>query len=113
MKRPLVLLGLMLLVALAACGGQTPEAETQPTVDSAVETLPTEVPAVEEPAPPVEQPSETTPLAHTADPALVNKLWYWERRDPSSGATPIEVPNPSEYNLIFNDDGTFLSLIHI
>ena len=109
MKRPLVLLGLMLLVALAACGGQTPEAETQPTVESAVETLPTEVPAVEEPAPPVEQPSETTPLAHTADPALVNKLWYWERRDPSSGATPIEVPDPSEHNLIFNDDGTFFA----
>ena len=109
MKRLLVLLSLMLLVALAACGGQTPEAETQPTVESAVETLPTEVPAVEEPAPPVEQPSETTPLAHTADPALVNKLWYWERRDPSSGATPIEVPNPSEYNLIFNDDGTFFA----
>jgi len=56
MKRLLVLLSLMLLVALAACGGQTPEAETQPTVESAVETLPTEVPAVEEPAPPVEQP---------------------------------------------------------
>ena len=110
MKRLLVLLSLMLLVALAACGGQTPEAETQPTVESAVETLPTEAPAVGEPAPTVEQPSETTPLAHTADPALVNKLWFWERRDPNGGATAaIDVPTPSEYNLIFNEDGTFFA----
>ena len=110
MKRLFVLLSLVLLVALAACGGQTPEAETQPTVESAVETLPTEAPAVEEAAPPAEEPSETTPLAHTADPALVNKLWFWERRDPNGGATTaIDVPTPSEYNLIFNDDGTFFA----
>ena len=49
---------------------------------------------------------ETTPLAHTTDPALIDKLWLWERRD---AATPIEVPNPSEYNLIFNADGTFFA----
>lgn len=110
MKRLLLLLSLVLLVALAACGGQTPETETQPTVETAVETLPTEAPAIDEPAPPVEEPSETTPLAHTADPALVNKLWFWERRDPNGGATTaIEVPNPEEYNLIFNDDGTFFA----
>jgi heat shock protein HslJ len=110
MKRLLVLLSLLLLVALAACGGQTPEVETQPTVESAVETLPTEAPAVEEVAPTAEAPSETTPLAHTADPALVNKLWFWERRDPNGGATTaIEVPNPSEYNVIFNEDGTFFA----
>ena len=107
MKRLLLLVSLVLLVALAACGGQMPETETQPTVETAVETVPTEAPAVDEQAPPVEEPSETTPLAHTADPALVNKLWFWERRD---GATAtVEVPNPSEYNLIFNDDGTFFA----
>ena len=106
MKRLLLLLSLVLLVALAACR-QAPETETQPTVEAAVETLPTEAPATDETAPAVEEPSETTPLAHTADPALVNKLWFWERRD---GATAVvEVPNPSEYNLIFNDDGTFFA----
>ena len=63
MKRLFVLLSLVLLVALAACGGQTPETETQPTVETAVETVPTEAPAIDEPAPPVEEPSETTPLA--------------------------------------------------
>jgi heat shock protein HslJ len=112
MKRYLVLLSLVLLVALAACGGQTPEAETQPTVES----LPTEAPAVEEAIPPTdepastgEEPSETTPLAHTAIPELVNKLWLWERRDPSDGSAALEVPNPSEYNLIFNEDGTFFA----
>ena len=116
MKRLAILLSLVLLVALAACR-QAPATETQPTVEGAVETLPTEAPAVEEPAattdesaPTVEQPSETTPLAHTADPALTNTLWFWERRDANDGATtPIEVPNPSEYNLIFNDDGTFFA----
>jgi heat shock protein HslJ len=108
MKRYLVLLSLVLLVALAACGGQTPEAETQPTVETAVEAAPTEVPAVEEAAAATEEPSETTPLAHTADPALVNKLWFWERRD-ANGNAIVEVPNPSEYNLIFNDDGTFFA----
>ncbi len=116
MKRLAILLSLVLLVALAACR-QAPATETQPTVEGAVETLPTEAPAVEEPAattdesaPTVEEPSETTPLAHTADPALTNTLWFWERRDANDGATtPIEVPNPSEYNLIFNDDGTFFA----
>ncbi|MBP8948769.1 MAG: META domain-containing protein [Candidatus Promineofilum sp.] len=112
MKRLAILLSLVLLVALAACR-QAPATETQPTVEGAVETLPTEAPAVEEPAAAtdepattVEEPSETTPLAHTTDPALIDKLWLWERRD---AATPIEVPNPSEYNLIFNADGTFFA----
>ena len=109
MKRLAILLSLVLLVALAACR-QAPTTDTQPTVEAAVETLPTEAPAVEEAAPPAEEPSETTPLAHTADPALVNKLWFWERRDPNGGATTaIDVPTPSEYNLIFNDDGTFFA----
>ena len=115
MKRLTLLLSLVLLVALAACR-QAPTTETQPTVEGAVETLPTEAPAVEEPAattdeaaPTGEEPSETTPLAHTADPALVNKLWLWERRDANDGAVAIEVPNPSEYNLIFNEDGTFFA----
>ena len=116
MKRLAILLSLVLLVALAACR-QAPTTDTQPTVEAAVETLPTEAPAVEEPAaatdepaPPVEEPSETTPLAHTADPALIDKLWLWERRDPNGGTTEaIEVPNPSEYNLIFNADGTFFA----
>ena len=116
MKRLAILLSLVLLVALAACR-QAPTTDTQPTVEGAVETLPTEAPAVEEPtavtdgaAPTTEEPSETTPLAHTADPALIDKLWLWERRDANGGATtPIEVPNPSEYNLIFNADGTFFA----
>jgi len=110
MKRLLILLSLVLLVALAACGGQTPGVETQPTVESAVEVAPTEAPAVDEAAATAEEPSDTTPLAHTADPALVNKLWFWERRDPNGGASAaIEVPNPEEYNLIFNEDGTFFA----
>ena len=81
MKRLAILLSLVLLVALAACR-QAPATETQPTVEGAVETLPTEAPAVEEPAAAtdepattVEEPSETTPLAHTTDPALIDKLW--------------------------------------
>ncbi len=106
MKRYLILLSFVLLVALAACR-QAPATETQPTVESAEDTLPTEAPAVDEAAPAPEEPSETTPLAHTADPALVNKLWFWERRDGATGV--VEVPNPSEYNLIFNEDGTFFA----
>lgn len=45
-----------------------------------------------------------------ADPALVNKEWLWVSRDPNGGATAaITVPNPEEYNIIFNEEGTFFA----
>lgn len=100
MKRLSLLLGLVLLAALAACGGQ----ETVQTPTVAVEALPTEV-ATE--SPPTEAPptAEPTP-AIVPDPALIDTLWYWISRD---AAEPLDVPNPEQYNLLFNADGTFFA----
>src|SRR5690606_29068615 len=100
MKRLSLLLGLVLLAALAACGGQ----ETVETPTVAVEAIPTET-ATE--APPTEAPptAEPTP-AIVPDPALIDTLWYWISRD---AAEPLDVPNPEQYNLLFNADGTFFA----
>ncbi len=107
MKRYLILMSFVLLVVLAACGGQTPATELQPTVETAGAT--TEAGVVEA-APTEALPVETSPIAHVADPALVNKEWLWESRDPNGGATAaITVPTPEEYNIIFNEDGTFFA----
>jgi len=47
-------------------------------------------------------------LEHVPDPELVNKTWAWQRRDPNGNDIPaISVPNPENYTLYFNEDGTF------
>ena len=67
MKRLTLLFGLVLLVALAACGGQEPT----PTV--AVEAAPTEAPATEAPATAVPAPEEPVASVGVVDPALVEE----------------------------------------
>ena len=98
MKRVTLLLGLVLLVALAACGGQeTP----QPTV--AVEAAPTEAPPTE--VPPTAEPADTSPTSNV-DPGLIDTLWLWVSRD---AAEPLDIADPARYNLLFNADGTFFA----
>ena len=102
MKRLTLLFGLVLLVALAACGGQ----ET-PTPTVAVEAAPTEA-ATEAPpteAPPTAEPADTSPT-NIVDPGLIDTLWVWVSRD---AADPLDVANPHDYNLLFNEDGTFFA----
>ncbi len=100
MKRLLLIMSLVLLVALAACSTQTPATPTAP----AVEAIPTEVPPTE--VPPVVEPTAEPAPAFEADPALIDTLWVWTSRD---AAEPLDVSNPENYNLLFNDDGTFFA----
>ncbi len=110
MKRLIVLFGLVLVVALAACGGQTPEAT--PVPETAVESVPTEAVPTAAPveAVPTEAPSGSVldSRTHVPDPLLIDKLWQWERRDPNGNQIDeIVVANPENYTLYFNEDGTF------
>lgn len=110
MKRLYPLFALVLLLALAACR-QAPEATptVAPTTEAAPEETPTEVPPTEAPA--TEEPAPTEEAepaaAHTPDPELIDRLWLWERRTPAGDGDVLEVPNPENYDLLFNEDGTF------
>lgn len=102
MKRLALLVGLALLVALAACNAQpapTPTAVVEAVVPT--EVAPTEVPPTAEPAP-----AEPVAPAIVADPGLIDTLWVWVSRD---AAEPLDVANPHNYNLLFNADGTFFA----
>lgn len=122
MKKLALLTILILALALAACGGSdptpAPEPESAPTDPPPTVVIePTEVPAVEEPptaVPTREDASQTgTPLdtmEHNVDSELVNKTWAWEARDPNGNdIDPINVPNPENYTLFFDEDGTFIA----
>lgn len=127
-----LILGLVLvLLLLAACGGQdeqTPEPQpTEALVEEAPTALPptavppTEVPPTEVPPtemPPTEEPPAEEPASvldsmdHTPDPLLTGKVWDWQRRDPNGNdIPPIVVPVPEDYAIIFNEDGTFNATI--
>ncbi len=105
MKRLTLLLGLVLLVALAACGGQ----ET-PTPTVAVEAAPTEAATDAPPTetPPTAEPADTSPTS-TVDPGLIDTLWVWVSRDAAEPIDVAAVANPHDYNLLFNADGTFFA----
>lgn len=114
---------LSLIFILAACSEpeptpfpatETPAAVAEPTdipaTQSPLEGIPTQIPPTELPPTMTPQPTlvpvPTTP-AFTADPLLTNKTWEWIRRDPNSNQMDeIIVPNPENYTLFFNDDGT-------
>lgn len=99
MKRLFLIVLVASLAVLAACSQQP--ATPQPTVEP-VAVAPTEIPpATAEPVP-TEEPAP----AIVVDPALIDTLWLWTRRD---AAEPIEVPNPENYDLMFNKDGTFFA----
>lgn len=97
---------------LAGCGGSDPTPTPVPATEAPVEEVaPTEVPATE--VPPTEAPTEEAgsfldSLQHTPDPDLVNITWQWLRRDPNGNQIDeINVPDPENYTLLFNEDGTF------
>lgn len=47
---------------------------------------------------------------HVADPALINKLWMWERRDPNGNQVDeIIVPNPTDYTIFFTEEGEYMA----
>lgn len=100
MKRLFLFILVVSLGALAACNQQpAPQPTSEPVV------LPTEAPAVVEPTA-VPVPTEEPAPEIVVDPALIDTLWLWTHRD---AATPIDVANPENYNLMFNADGTFFA----
>ncbi len=108
MKKITVLTFILLALILAACGGS----EAEPTEMPPTEVPPTEAPPAE--VPPTEAPasegagSPLDSMEHTPDPELINKTWAWESKDPNGNdIPPINVPNPENYTLFFNEDGTF------
>lgn len=98
MKKYLILIPFVLIMALAACGGSDPTATPVPPT----EAPPTEVPATEA----TTEGSYVDSLEHSPDPSLFNINWQWERRE-QNGETTFNVPVPGDYLLYFNEDGTF------
>ena len=118
MKKLAYLSILILALALAACGGSDPTPAPEPAPTDPPPTVviePTEASVAAEPATAVPTREDAsisgTPLdsmEHIPDPALVNKTWAWEARDPNGNANdPITITNPENYTLYFNEDGTF------
>lgn len=137
MRNKLFLISMILILLLAACGGDEPPeppqtavaveepessgpTEPPPAAQAPTEAPPTEVPPTE--AAPTEEPSEEDEAAsqsgdtdttfasieHVADPDLVGTTWEWEARTSVAASEPqIVVPDPQNYTLQFNEDGTF------
>ncbi len=117
-SKPLLWLSLILVLVLAACGGQqTAEpveqeapttapvpTEAPPTAAPPTEVVPTEVPPTAEPE---ESGSYLDSIEHTPDEALINVSWEWVQRALPDGEVTIEVTDPTQYRLLFNADGTF------
>ena len=125
------ILSILVILLLAACSSDPtptprPSATVPPTkapstkapaTETALEEIPTDVPPTE--IPPTTAPTEaatvetaaTSPIdtmTHTPDPLLTNITWEWVRRDPNGNQMDeIIVPNPENYTLFFNEDGTF------
>ena len=118
MKKLLLIFTLVLFAALVACGGQEPTPTPLPTEAPPTEVPPTAVPPTPTDIPPTEvpptatiEPTPESPLAsmeHTPDPQLIDLTWEWQQRAPAAGQGElITVPNPENYTLTFNADGTF------
>jgi heat shock protein HslJ len=104
MKRLVLLLSLVLLLALAACGLQPDNQEVLPGEGTA---------ALETPVT-GETTGEATPLAATPDvgdviggtiiPTLTGTTWEWV--DTTTPTETIVAVDPARYTITFNDDGT-------
>ncbi len=105
---------LAVTILIVACDRQ--ETPTPAPTVAPVE-VPTQAPT-EEPTPPPTaeptlepQPTKAPVLAdreHVPDPALIDVTWQWERRTNNGGAEVlIAVPNPENYTIVFNADGSF------
>ena len=118
MRKTVFLVSLLLLLILAACSEEpTPEPEPTPVPEVVEPTEeppaePTEEPTaepIEEPT--VEPPAPTEPAAQPAaeivvDPELVGVQWQWEEFQDTTGINSFDVPDPNDYKILFNADGT-------
>lgn len=100
MKRLVLLLGLALLLALAACGGQQPESqEVLPGEGTAAVG---EVPATATPL--LEAPPEGEVIGGNIIPTLTGVTWEWV--DTTTPVETIVAVDPARYTITFNADGT-------
>ena len=122
MKRKIItLLILTLLLILAACSEEpTPEPTQVPEVAPPTEAPPTEAPPPT--AEPAAEPTEEPAVEVVAEPALVpgaepveemvvesdlaGRQWYWEEFQDTADITSFDVPDPGQYKILFNADGT-------
>ena len=81
----LTLIGLTLMLAIAACAPGAPPVASEPATPAAPETAP---------APPVED--------------LQNIIWQWTDLVETEPASQSVVPNPENYSIIFLPDGSFM-----
>ena len=100
MKRLVLLLSLVLLLALAACGGLQPEAQ---------EVLPGEATsavgeAVGTAAPALETPAVGDVIGGNIIPTLTGTTWEWV--DTTTPTETIVAVDPARYTIAFNNDGT-------
>ena len=100
MKRLILLLSLVLLLALAACGGGQPESqevlpgEVTPDVGETVATA----------APPLETPAVGDVIGGNIIPTLTGTTWEWV--DTTTPTETIVAVDPARYTITFNEDGT-------
>lgn len=100
--KKLPLLFLLLALALVACGGSEPTPTPVPPTAPPTAVPPTVAPTTEALG------SYVDTLTHVPDPDLTDITWHWVRRDPNGNPIDeIVVPNPENYTLLFNEDGTF------
>jgi len=100
MKRLVLLLGLALMLALVACGGQQPDSqEVLPGEGTEVagEALATATPLLE--APP-----EGEVIGGNIIPTLTGTTWEWV--DTTTPVETIVAVDPARYTITFNEDGT-------
>jgi len=100
MKRLVLIMGLVLLLALAACNGGQPTDQ---------ELLPTDVAPAEATMPAEEAPAEggTAPETETGGqviPTLAGTSWEWV--DLTTPVETISAVDPARYTITFNEDGT-------
>lgn len=114
----LVLISILLFL-LAACRIEQPAPTAVPqTVAPTVAVVPTEAVVATEAIAQATQPPTTEPtgsyvdeLQHVPDPALVGVTWEWVQRNNADGSVLITVPNPENYAVLFNEDGTFNAVL--
>ena len=82
----------------------------EPSPEPAVSPLPDEpaanvVSATSQPDPALDPQAYLASLAHVPDPNLIGRTWAWERRA-QGGEAIIIVPDPENYTLFFEQDGS-------
>ncbi|NJP04792.1 MAG: META domain-containing protein [Chloroflexaceae bacterium] len=110
--KPFLIMGSLLIVLMisVACGNQSPPAATTPA--AAPEPTAVTEPAATAPTPAVRS-DDTITDTHTltdtnaltdTNELLIGSVWQWQQF--SNPLELLEIPNPEQYTLVFQEDGT-------